>query len=301
MEQTKKGFHTLISIGLCLVLAGYAFVLVKIILLKYGWGAGLRSVNLIPFLFVGDLLHPSTSLGVVLKNVLGNLAIFIPLGMLAPALWKRFDAWWKPVLLGLAVSAAFELTQYLFGLGASDVDDLLLNTLGAAIGSGLYFGVCQRLAGSWKPRLCALAFLCAFGLLGVLSLWLFAPGELPRVIERVNEQALDGLDTDAYAYSGVPARIGEDAVVFTTTYARHEDGAVPPTQWKLSKTVGYYHCALSYQFSPNGNIQKTICTYERLDAPSAQKLIAENENVGADIFVDASGNCTALLLTTYQD
>lgn len=44
---------------------------------------------------------------------------------------KKLDGW----LLGLLFSFAIELLQYVFGTGISELDDLILNSLGAWIGA----------------------------------------------------------------------------------------------------------------------------------------------------------------------
>ncbi len=299
MENTHKTLARLARAGLWIVLAGYAFVLVKIILLKYGLGAGLRSFNFVPLRFVCELRAPSTSLDVVLKNVLGNFAIFIPLGMLAPALFSRVNVWWKSVLLGFCVSALFELLQCVFGLGATDVDDLLLNTLGAAAGGGLYFGALACLRAEWKTRLAAFAFLCAFGLLGVLALWLYAPSELPRQVERVNIEVLDGLElasaaasvtVDAFDAEGFHCRAPESEVA---------EASAVRTDYPLREDAKLYLQSISAQYSPNGNVQKTICSYSAAEPSDITRLLEANGYVFADLWLDEAGACTIAVLTEY--
>lgn len=305
MEQPKKTLSTLIRVGLFVVLAVYAFVLVKIILLKYGLNAGLRSVNSVPFLFVNDLLHPTTSLGVGLKNVLGNFAIFIPLGLITPALSQRFDRFWKPVLLGLGVSALFELLQFVFGLGATDVDDLILNTLGAMAGSGLYVCVCKRFLPSWKAAAVTLVMLAVFGAAGVLALWLYAPNELPRIVEHKNVEALGGLDRDAYDLSVTLTGMDAHTLLCRAGSAYPNGDAEPAaaqqSEYPLADGAKFYLETISAKYSPNGNIQKTICTYSALDAPDAAALFTQAETVFADLWLDADGACNTLLLTQYED
>ena len=46
-----------------------------------------------------------------------------------------FDRWWRTVGAGFALSAAIELSQVAFpGIRRPDVNDVLMNTLGAALG-----------------------------------------------------------------------------------------------------------------------------------------------------------------------
>lgn len=68
-----------------------------------------------------------------LLNIILNILLFIPFGYLLPSLFPRLR-WWQVVLLGLAFSLCIELLQLITKLGYADVDDLINNTLGAAIG-----------------------------------------------------------------------------------------------------------------------------------------------------------------------
>lgn len=65
----------------------------------------------------------------------GNIAFFVPLG-----LWLgiRGRGFCRCLLTGLALSLLIEAGQYLLGTGISETDDLVLNTLGALLGLGLY-------------------------------------------------------------------------------------------------------------------------------------------------------------------
>jgi glycopeptide antibiotics resistance protein len=73
----------------------------------------------------------------VVVNVLGNVAVFVPVGFFAAiALTDRHP---RPVLaatgLGAALSLLCEVLQWTSGARSADVDDLLLNTVGAAVGA----------------------------------------------------------------------------------------------------------------------------------------------------------------------
>ena len=91
-------------------------------------------INLVPFinLFEYDSEHDA------LMNILGNIAIFIPTGILLPLLDKKLDRLWKVALVGFSIPLVIEFLQ-LFVVGrVSDIDDLILNTLGIAIGYVIY-------------------------------------------------------------------------------------------------------------------------------------------------------------------
>ncbi|MGI6031604.1 MAG: VanZ family protein [Eubacteriales bacterium] len=88
-------------------------------------------VNLELFSEIGPMLQNGWY-GMV--NVWGNVLMFIPMGMLIPLLWKRG---WSTVLIGFGASCLIEGLQ-LFSYRSTDVDDVLLNTLGTLVGYGMY-------------------------------------------------------------------------------------------------------------------------------------------------------------------
>lgn len=91
-------------------------------------------LNLVPF---RQLFNYASKRGMLL-NVIGNAAMFIPTGILLPILDRRLDSFWKVVGAGALMSLCIELLQLPFAVRSSDVDDLLLNTLGVALGYGIY-------------------------------------------------------------------------------------------------------------------------------------------------------------------
>lgn len=106
---------------------------------------GPDSVNLKPFTFISDFYEGSR------VNVIGNIAMFIPVGIVWPVCFKKLDNVLKVVLAGFGYSLLIELVQLLFYERHSDVDDLILNTLGMTIGAIIYFVV--RLIVKKKKRL----------------------------------------------------------------------------------------------------------------------------------------------------
>jgi glycopeptide antibiotics resistance protein len=75
-------------------------------------------------------------------NLLGNLALTAPLGIIGPWLWgqARCGNVLGVLLCGFVVSVAIEATQYACEHRMADVDDVLLNTIGAVMGYGAIQG-----------------------------------------------------------------------------------------------------------------------------------------------------------------
>ena len=91
-------------------------------------------INWIPFVNLFD--YPE--MRDILINVIGNTAMFIPLGIVWPSVYKGLDTHWKVISAGIGVSLCIEILQLPFYDRVSDVDDLLLNSLGFIIGYLLY-------------------------------------------------------------------------------------------------------------------------------------------------------------------
>lgn len=67
--------------------------------------------------------------------LLGNIVMFLPIGFFPRLLWRRWS-WWKSLLTGFFASVTIELVQ-LFTVRSTDIDDVILNTLGALLGWAL--------------------------------------------------------------------------------------------------------------------------------------------------------------------
>lgn len=91
-------------------------------------------VNLIPFVYLFD--YPT--MREALLNLIGNTAMFIPLGIVWPSVFKKLDNAAKAILAGFGFSLAIEIVQLPFYGRTSDIDDLILNTVGYLIGYGIY-------------------------------------------------------------------------------------------------------------------------------------------------------------------
>lgn len=82
-----------------------------------------------------------------------NVAAFVPLGLLLPLAARPFRRWYIAVPTGFLASLAVETLQYLTRRGTWDVDDLLTNTLGCALGYCLVMtALCLRHRETRSPR-----------------------------------------------------------------------------------------------------------------------------------------------------
>ena len=76
----------------------------------------------------------------LMGNFIGNIILFIPIGLLFPIVSDNKE-WYLTVLTGLIFSFIIEIIQFMTYRGCFDPDDILLNTIGTAIGFVLYINI----------------------------------------------------------------------------------------------------------------------------------------------------------------
>ena len=91
-------------------------------------------VNLFPLVNLFDYDNKRD----LLLNVIGNVAMFIPSGIVLPIVYKRLDTFGRVLVAGAGISLCIEIIQLPFRVRATDIDDLVLNTVGVIVGYGLY-------------------------------------------------------------------------------------------------------------------------------------------------------------------
>ena len=94
-------------------------------------------VNPVPFIHLFDY----DNMRDVIWNVVGNAAMFIPSGIILPVLYKKLNSFGRVIAAGAFISLCIEILQLPFSSRASDIDDLILNTLGVAAGYGIYAAI----------------------------------------------------------------------------------------------------------------------------------------------------------------
>lgn len=133
------------------IFISYVLIGLKIILFKYSLDTmhimfvgsldeRISLSNFVPFSTIAGYATGNPTWQIALENIFGNILIFLPLGVLLPLLRKSFYSLWRIVLLTFLISLSLECVQLFFAIGSFDVDDVILNTLGALIGY-----VCLRL------------------------------------------------------------------------------------------------------------------------------------------------------------
>lgn len=102
--------------------------------------------NLIPFQEIKRFWIYRERIGyfAAFLNLGGNVIGFLPLGFILPVISYRFRNGWLTGLIGFSLSLFVECAQLVFKVGCFDVDDLMLNTLGAVLGYAMFL-ICNRI------------------------------------------------------------------------------------------------------------------------------------------------------------
>ena len=105
------------------------------------------NANLLPFYAkIHFLTHPVSDpkeIGTMFQDIFGNILMFVPFSLV---LYFVFNITNKTSILlrAFLFTVCIEITQYIVAVGVADIDDILLNTLGAVIGVGL-IGIAESL------------------------------------------------------------------------------------------------------------------------------------------------------------
>lgn len=162
--RTLPDGEALVPAVLQVVAVAYVAFVLAVTLLPIEWSRelsrwpGNRRAQLVPVApIVSRLLtdqHPLTTIA----EVGGNVLMFLPIGCLLPLVVRWLDGGRRVVLVACCTSVAIELYQLRMpGIRRADVNDVLANTLGAALG-WLLLGLVERWrAGTGRPTLRKLA------------------------------------------------------------------------------------------------------------------------------------------------
>lgn len=178
-SKTQKSTTNTLTVIVILIFIAYVVVLVKITLIKgttlpqivqnlKAGRAPMRAINLLPFQTIRDYIQFSSEMRFLrwFSNLAGNLFIFVPMGFYLPILFSFMRKFFRTLLVIIAVSISLEALQYLFGTGSTDIDDLLLNTLGGILGFGLFLWFARPGDASVKVLIRVLALSLCFAVAG---------------------------------------------------------------------------------------------------------------------------------------
>ena len=140
------------------ILALYTALLIKLLVfkiemlrighLRFRFAPHIGEANYVPFKSILFNLRGEPTWSIAILNLGGNIALFVPIGLLLPLVFRNL-AWRVSLALALALGLAVEALEVGFHLGIFDIDDLILNSLGVVIGCW----ASRALVSRGRPRL----------------------------------------------------------------------------------------------------------------------------------------------------
>jgi len=128
------------------LLIAYCAILIKVMVFKAippirvgslilnfaGTNAG-HGPNFVPFKTILPYLLGFKGWIIAGINLIGNIALLVPIGFLAPLVYPKIT-WKKSLALGVVAGLSIEVVQTVLRVGIFDIDDCILNALGVLIG-----------------------------------------------------------------------------------------------------------------------------------------------------------------------
>lgn len=103
----------------------------------------------------GNIFDPNISLIPFVNGILHsdylNVVMFIPLGFFLPLMWRKYHNGFETIKFGFYLSLFIELSQLFTRFRATDINDLITNTIGAAVGRSIYFVFSKLLLRKIEP------------------------------------------------------------------------------------------------------------------------------------------------------
>ncbi|PAC32741.1 VanZ family protein [Caldifermentibacillus hisashii] len=100
------------------------------------------SSNFVPFktisTYIMAMFDGSLNLGIPIKNLIGNLIMFLPMGIYLPYYIKKINKVGRFTFSMIILLFVIEVTQLVTRRGSFDIDDFILNMVGALIGFGIW-------------------------------------------------------------------------------------------------------------------------------------------------------------------
>ena len=155
-----------------ILFAVYTLILAWILLFKMSFSIDElyknRSINIIPFMssvIVNGKIDTS--------EIINNIIVFIPVGIYVCMLKKDWSIL-KKISVGFFISLGIEVLQFVLAIGATDITDLIGNTLGGIIGIGVFYLFSKVFKNKTNKIINILASIATILLIGLISILVLA-------------------------------------------------------------------------------------------------------------------------------
>ena len=155
-----------------ILFAVYILILIWIVLFKMSFSIDElyknRSINIIPFM--GSVIVNGK---IDTSEIINNIIVFIPVGIYVCMLKKDWSIL-KKISVGFFISLGIEVLQFVLAIGATDITDLIGNTLGGIIGIGVFYLFSKVFKNKTNKIINILASIATILLIGLISILVLA-------------------------------------------------------------------------------------------------------------------------------
>ena len=281
-KRTKRIFQGVF----CMLTVFYIFAVIKIVFLKDGIRLETNMYCLFPLNGLYEYKLGLKSWQSVAINYLGNIALFFPAGLLLPILFQKLG-FLKTVLLGLLISFGVEILQYILSSGYTDIDDVIMNTAGCALGAVTYFYIFSGRKKSLASYVLSLLLILVAEVGSIVAAWYFAPNLLPdQLVElngRIAGRKLDQFDAQLKCY-----QMSHGDIFIIPDTVRDIEGN------KISHNKTYSLSDTAIYVTESQNDGKTI--YHILGIDDMIAAVSRREETSVKIWLADTGECQMVML-----
>lgn len=151
IDQADKK-HKIIKTFISLVFIFYTLILIDVLFLgmrHYMYTSTINNLdyikwntNLIPFktvsVYLYSFVNHSMNSSIAIVNLFGNILLFAPMGMLLPCIFQNLRKFKKFLFVMVIILISVEIGQLITHSGSCDIDDVILNLIGATLFYGLW-------------------------------------------------------------------------------------------------------------------------------------------------------------------
>lgn len=244
-------------------------------------GASERIISVVPFKSTFDMINTGVSISRIVENVMGNIGIFIPFGLLFPVIAKKAK---NTLIYGVIFSFSIEFVQFTFGLGSSDVDDLIFNAVGVAIGYAICNVIKKKSGTNTSAAISIAVLISTFGSIAISILFvtnteLFMLFPKKTVVEN-KEIVQEFIDTTPYISGKFVEFDGRTLIIEKNIKSAKEQRTLVEIEVISDSKVYICYNAISYFFS---TISKEHTSYKQLSYSDfisvANKMFSKEDNV----------------------
>lgn len=279
----KKARHTAAVLFLMYII--YIAVLIKTALLREGMNINIRYVNIVPGHFIVSMLLGEASLISIMKNIVFNIILFIPLGFIIAFLFRKLGLI-KTLLIGSIISIAIEIVQYVCSLGITQIDDVITAGIGIAIGYSVQQALRRCLGNGLNMYSISMWFLLVTNAICIGTIFLYDPIIIHIDVEKSNAKVLAGLDPESYNKKVICTGFTENTIVT-------KEG-----NYEISNKAKLYTQVYKYSYN-DVNMFQTSIIYKRAEFVNVEKLMQKESHL-AYLWFDEEGKCEHIILKVYE-